>query len=60
MQNIIDAIKIASIKIKSVIETGDLTKSDNQNSTGDTQLKLDILSDEIIQNIFQNNQISDK
>jgi fructose-1,6-bisphosphatase I len=53
MQNIIDAIKTASIKIKSAIETGDLTKSDNQNSTGDTQLKLDILSDEIIQDIFQ-------
>ena len=54
MEKILDAIKQASIKIKTLIETGDLSKSNNQNSTGDTQLKLDIESDKIIQEIFSN------
>ena len=53
MQEILDAIKQASIEIKHLIETGDTGKSDNQNSTGDTQLKLDIASDVIIENIFK-------
>ena len=50
IQLIINTIKICSIKIKHIIEKGDTTKSDSQNSTGDTQLKLDIQSDIVIQN----------
>lgn len=52
MQDIIKAIEQASIKIKHLIETGDTGKSQSENSTGDTQLKLDIQSDEIIEEIF--------
>ena len=52
MQEIIKAIEQASIKIKHLIETGDTGKSQSENSTGDTQLKLDIPSDEIIEEIF--------
>jgi fructose-1,6-bisphosphatase I len=52
MKEIIDAIQKASILIKDLIQTGDLSKSDQENATGDTQLKLDIQSDKIIQNIF--------
>lgn len=52
MQEIIKAIEEASIKIKYLIETGDTGKSQSENSTGDTQLKLDIQSDEIIEEIF--------
>lgn len=53
MQEIIKAIEKASIEIKELIETGDTGKSDLENSTGDTQLKLDIASDEIIERIFK-------
>ena len=53
MQNIIEAIKKASIEIKEIIETGDTSKSENQNSTGDTQLKLDIASDVVIEKAFK-------
>lgn len=53
MQEIIKAIEEASIEIKELIETGDTGKSDQENSTGDTQLKLDIASDEIIERIFK-------
>ena len=53
MQDIIKAIEEASIKIKELIETGDTGKSEQENSTGDTQLKLDIASDVIIEDIFK-------
>lgn len=53
MNEIIEAIKKASIEIKNLIETGDTGKSDHHNATGDTQLKLDIASDAIIEKIFQ-------
>lgn len=53
MEDILEAIKKASIEIKELIETGDTGKSTNQNSTGDTQLKLDIASDVIIENHFK-------
>ncbi len=53
MQEIIKAIEEASIEIKELIETGDTGKSNQENSTGDTQLKLDIASDEIIERIFK-------
>ncbi|RXJ95981.1 class 1 fructose-bisphosphatase [Arcobacter sp. AHV-9/2010] len=52
MQEIIKAIQEASIKIKHLIETGDTGKSQSENSTGDVQLKLDIQSDQIIEEIF--------
>ncbi len=53
MTDIIEAIKRASIEIKNIIEEGDTSKSDNQNSTGDTQLKLDIASDVVIETEFK-------
>ncbi|AXX92409.1 class 1 fructose-bisphosphatase [Malaciobacter molluscorum LMG 25693] len=53
MTEIFDAIKKSAIEIKNLIETGDTGKSTHENSTGDTQLKLDIASDEIIENIFK-------
>ncbi len=53
MQEIIKAIEEASVKIKDLIQEGDVSKSEQENSTGDTQLKLDIASDEIIENIFK-------
>lgn len=53
MLEIIDAIKRSSLKIKEIIEEGDTAKSENQNSTGDTQLKLDIASDVVIENEFK-------
>ncbi len=52
MKDIIKAIQEASIKIKDLILIGDTSKSENENSTGDVQLKLDIASDIIIENIF--------
>ncbi|WP_418180705.1 class 1 fructose-bisphosphatase [Aliarcobacter lanthieri] len=52
MQEIIKAIEESAKKIKFLIETGDTGKSEFENSTGDTQLKLDIESDKIIEDIF--------
>lgn len=48
MNEILDAIKNVSIKISQTIKYADLGYSQNQNATGDNQLKLDVLSDEII------------
>ncbi len=53
MNDIFEAIKESAVKIKSLIEKGDTGKSENENSTGDTQLKLDIASDVIIEDIFK-------
>lgn len=53
MKEIIEAIEKASIEIKEIIESGDTGKSESENFTGDTQLKLDIASDEIIEGIFR-------
>ncbi len=53
MQDIITAIKQASLEIKDIIEKGDTSKSHNTNSTGDTQLKLDIASDKVIEKAFK-------
>ena len=52
MNDILEAIKQSAIEIKELIETGDTGKSENENSTGDTQLKLDIASDIIIEKLF--------
>lgn len=40
------------MKLKKIIDLGDTGKSENENSTGDTQLKLDIASDIVIEKIF--------
>lgn len=53
MNDIIEAIKKSAIQIKTLIEDGDTSKSSQENSTGDTQLKLDIASDIIIEDIFK-------
>lgn len=53
MQEIIKSIEKSTLEIKNIIEQGDLGKSEEQNSTGDTQLKLDIKSDIIIENNFK-------
>ena len=52
MNEIFEAIKESAVKIKDLIDMGDTGKSDQENSTGDTQLKLDIQSDVIIEEIF--------
>ncbi len=52
LNDILEAIKTASIQIQHLIAHGDKGKSEQQNSTGDTQLKLDIASDVIIEDIF--------
>ena len=52
MQEIIEAIKRSAIRIKEAIEFDDTGYSQNTNSTGDTQLKLDIKSDLIIEEEF--------
>ena len=52
MQEIIEAIKRSAIRIKEAIEFDDTGYSENTNSTGDTQLKLDIKSDLIIEEEF--------
>lgn len=48
MSEILDAIKRAVIKIADEIKYADLGYTANANATGDTQLKLDVLSDDII------------
>lgn len=52
MQDIYKAIKKSAIRIKEAIEFSDTTYSENTNATGDIQLKLDILSDKIIEEEF--------
>jgi fructose-1,6-bisphosphatase I len=54
MQEIFDAIKQSAIEIQNLIQNGDTSKSEHENATGDTQLKLDIQSDLIIEKIFKN------
>ncbi|MDR2789457.1 MAG: class 1 fructose-bisphosphatase [Campylobacteraceae bacterium] len=52
MKEIIDAVSRAAIRIKKTIEFGDTGYSSHINKTGDTQLKLDIASDLIIEEEF--------
>ncbi|MFA7084166.1 MAG: class 1 fructose-bisphosphatase [Arcobacteraceae bacterium] len=52
MQSIFEAIKETAIEIQKLIEQGDTSKSELENATGDTQLKLDIKSDLVIEKIF--------
>jgi len=53
MNEIIESIKKSTIEIQKIIAQGDMGKSEEQNSTGDTQLKLDIISDKVIENNFK-------
>eukprot|EP01155_Anaeramoeba_flamelloides_P006102 Anaeramoba_flamelloidesa108257_94.p1 GENE.a108257_94~~a108257_94.p1 ORF type:complete len:287 (+),score=23.24 a108257_94:461-1321(+) len=53
MTEVIKAIEEASKEIKKIILKNDTDKSEQQNSTGDTQLKLDIASDIVIEKIFR-------
>jgi len=53
MNEIIESIKKSTLEIQKIIAKGDMGKSEEQNSTGDTQLKLDIISDEVIENNFK-------
>lgn len=53
MTEIIEAIKKSAIRIREAIEFDDTGYSCEQNATGDTQLKLDIKSDIIIENEFR-------
>jgi fructose-1,6-bisphosphatase I len=52
VKEIIDAISRAAIRIKKAIEFSDTSYSEHINKTGDTQLKLDITSDLIIEEEF--------
>ncbi len=56
MDEIYEAIKRSAIRIEKLIAYGDTGYSDNQNQTGDTQLKLDIQSDLIIEEEFKDIQ----
>jgi len=53
MDEIYEAIKRAALRIKDEIEYADTSYSDQENKTGDRQLKLDIRSDEIIEEEFK-------
>jgi fructose-1,6-bisphosphatase I len=57
MDNIYEAIKRSAIKIKNAIETTSSGYSSNKNSTGDTQLELDIYCDKIIEDELKNIKI---
>ncbi len=52
MDPIFDAIKEAARRISTAITDVDISKTSLTNATGDTQLKLDVLSDEIIEETF--------
>lgn len=52
MQEIFETIKNVAICISDALKYCDLGYTHNQNSTGDTQLKLDVISDEIITREF--------
>ena len=53
MDEIIESIKKSTIAIQKIIARGDMGKSEEQNSTGDIQLKLDIISDIVIEDNFK-------
>jgi fructose-1,6-bisphosphatase I len=53
MKDIIKAIKKASILIDKKIKKGNTSKSSNENSSGDTQLELDVACDLIIEKNFK-------
>ena len=49
MTEIINSIKKIAIEIKEAIKTKDTGKVDTQNMSGDIQVKLDVISDEIVE-----------
>jgi fructose-1,6-bisphosphatase I len=53
MQDIYEAIKKSAIQIRDLIEEATIEKTATQNSTGDTQMELDVLSDEVIEANFK-------
>jgi len=52
MTEIIEAIKKSAIKINEAIKYEDTSKAESENSSGDIQVKLDVISDEIIEKEF--------
>ena len=52
MTEIIEAIKKSAIKINEAIKYEDTSKAETENSSGDIQVKLDVISDEIIEKEF--------
>jgi fructose-1,6-bisphosphatase I len=52
METILNAIRTCALEIDTLIREGELGYSDQANATGDTQLKLDIASDTIIEKVF--------
>jgi len=53
MENILNATKTIAIKIDNLIKNGESGYSTQSNATGDVQLKLDIQSDKIIEDILK-------
>ncbi len=54
MQEIFKTIENIAKKISNELKFAEFGYTQNQNSTGDTQLKFDVLSDKIIENEFKN------
>lgn len=54
MRDIFDAIQRSAIRIKDAIDTKDIGYSQQENSSGETQLQLDIKCDMIIEEEFSN------
>ena len=54
MQEIFKTIEKIAKKISNELKFAEFGYTQNQNSTGDTQLKFDVLSDKIIENEFKN------
>ena len=54
MEEVFKAIKEAAKRVSSEILDADVSALDSENITGDTQLKLDILSDKIIEDVLKN------
>lgn len=54
MDKIFETIQKIGIKISNEIKFTDLSYTDHHNATGDTQLKLDVLADEILTKEFSN------
>ena len=52
MTEIIEAIKNSAIKINEAIKYEDTSKAESENSSGDIQVKLDVISDDIIEKEF--------
>ncbi len=49
MKTIFDAIKTIAVSVDALIKEGDLGYSASHNATGDTQLKMDVASDRVIE-----------